>query len=73
MDGLAMMADPLLAHSTVDRLASAAHEPVIEGPLTGNAGNHQSTAAPLACPLTTRKESRLLPAHSRDEGVPHWR
>jgi DNA replication protein DnaC len=28
---LSMMADPLLAHSAVDRLASTAHELIIEG------------------------------------------
>ena len=29
---LSMMADPLLAQSAVDRLASTAHELIIEGP-----------------------------------------
>ena len=34
-------------------------------PLTGNARNHQSTAIPLACPLTTRKEPRMITHDAR--------
>jgi class 3 adenylate cyclase len=34
-------------------------------PLTGNARNHQSTATPLACPLTARKEPRMITHDAR--------
>jgi hypothetical protein len=53
---LSVMADPLLAQSAVDRLVSTALEPSSKDPPTANTRNHQSTATPLACPLTTRKE-----------------
>jgi DNA replication protein DnaC len=53
---LAMMADPLLAQSAVDRLVSTAHELVIEGesyrrrqkPTTPNPEHHPSTGVSVA-------------------------
>jgi len=41
-----MMADPLLAQSAVDRLASTAHELIIEASPTGKAKDHQSATTP---------------------------
>ena len=54
---LTMMADPLLAQSAVDRLASTAHELVIEGESYRRRQKPPSTTATPACPLTTRKET----------------
>ena len=63
---LTVIADPLLAQSAVDRLVSTAHErSPSKDPPTGNARNHQSTAIPLACPLTTRKETRMITHDAR--------
>jgi DNA replication protein DnaC len=56
---LAMMADPLLAQSAVDRLTSTAHELVIEGESYRRRQNHPSTT-PAACPLTRRNETTMI-------------
>jgi hypothetical protein len=50
----------ITAHPAVDRLVSTAHELVIEGPSYRQRQNHQLTATPLACPLTTRNETRMI-------------
>ena len=58
---LSMMADPLLAQSAVDRLASTAHELIIEGESYRRRQkpsiNHSHDTA---CPLTTRKETTMI-------------
>jgi hypothetical protein len=59
------MADPLLAQSAGGRLVSTAHEPIIEGPSTGNDENHHSAAAPLACPLTARRTPAMITHDAR--------
>jgi DNA replication protein DnaC len=60
---LAMMADPLLAQSAVDRLVSTAHELIIEGDSyrRRQKPTHHTKPTPTpACQLTNRKETTML-------------
>ena len=60
------MADLLLAQSAVDRLVSTAHELTIEEPsYRQRQKTHHSTAAPLACPLTTRRTPAMITHDAR--------
>jgi AcrR family transcriptional regulator len=57
---LAMMADPLLAQSAIDRLQSAAFELIVEGPPTGN-GKSQPVP-PAIAPDRSDEKSLVRPA-----------
>ncbi len=62
-DWLALWDDPILGNSTLDRLASGAHQPVVEGP------SYRATLAPKnrEAPIeqsTTRRQAGRTPAQS---------
>ena len=57
---LAMMADPLLAQSAVDRLVSTAHELVIEGESYRRRQKPSINHTRRPGPLTTRKETTMI-------------
>ena len=69
---LAMMADPLLAQSAVDRLVSTAHELIIEVDSYRRHQKPHTTPKPTptpACQLTNRKETTILTDQTRQSLV----